>query len=92
MRETQERINELIHMDYETFVNTAFLRQGDADRFTTSTPSQRKETLAEVLDLSYYEELEERAKSRSRVVQTEAAGNDRDVESRTKGDRVASGA
>ena len=82
MRETQERINELIHMDYETFVNTAFLRQGDADRFTTSTPSQRKETLAEVLDLTHYDELEERAKSRSRVVQTEAAGNDRDVESR----------
>ena len=41
-------------MDYETFTNTAFLKQGDADRFTTSTPSKRKETLAEVLDLSYY--------------------------------------
>ena len=79
MRETQERINELIHMDYETFVNTAFLRQGDADRFTTSTPSQRQETLAEVLDLSYYEELEDRAKDRSRTVQLESAGADGEV-------------
>ena len=79
MRETQDRISDLIHMDYDTFVNTAFLRQGDADRFTTSTPSQRKETLAEVLDLSYYDVLEERAKVISRSMQLEAAGTDREV-------------
>ena len=66
MRETQERISRLLHMDYETFVNTAFLRQGDADRFTTGTPAKRKEILAEVLDLSYYDGLEERARTRSR--------------------------
>jgi exonuclease SbcC len=66
MRETQDRISSLLHMDYETFVNTAFLRQGDADRFTTATPTKRKETLAEVLDLSYYDGLEERARARSR--------------------------
>ena len=53
-------------MDYETFVNTAFLRQGDADRFTTATPAKRKEVLAEVLDLSYYADIEDRARARSR--------------------------
>ena len=71
VRDTEARIREILHMDYETFINTAFLRQGDADRFTTSKPAERKGTLAEVLDLSYYQALEERAKSRSRAFQEE---------------------
>ena len=62
VRDTQEFIVERIRMDHETFVNTAFLRQGDADRFTTSKPADRKRILAEVLDLSYYDGLESRAK------------------------------
>ena len=69
MRDTQSRIIEILNMDYDTFVNTAFLRQGDSDRFTTSPPSERKATLAEVLDLSYYDGLEERARGRSREIQ-----------------------
>ena len=77
VRETEARISEILHMDYETFINTAFLRQGDADRFTTSTPANRKETLAEVLDLSYYQLLEERARDRSRFIQEKV----RDLES-----------
>ena len=83
-RETQARITDLIHMDYETFINTAFLKQGDADRFTTSTPSKRKETLAEVLDLSFYGKLEERAKERAREAQMESAKVDSEVEWRTR--------
>ncbi len=64
VRDTQALIIERIRMDYETFVNTAFLRQGDADKFTTSKPSDRKRILAEVLDLSYYDSLERRAKDK----------------------------
>ena len=69
VRDTEARIRDLLHMDYDTFVSTAFLRQGDADRFTKSTPAKRKEHLAEVLDLSYYEALERRARERSRALQ-----------------------
>ena len=69
LRETETRINDLLHMDYDTFINTAFLRQGDADRLTTSRPADRKRTLAEVLDLSYYDRLEEMARERSRSIQ-----------------------
>ncbi|MDD9994243.1 MAG: SMC family ATPase, partial [Dehalococcoidia bacterium] len=50
VRETEAAIRGLIHMDYETFVNTAFLLQGRADMFTAATPSKRKQLLAEVLD------------------------------------------
>ena len=69
VRETEEHIRSILNMDYETFVNTAFLLQGKADMFTASTPAKRKDVLAEVLDLAYYETLEERAKQRSRVIQ-----------------------
>ena len=64
VRDTQRFITERIRMDHETFVNTAFLRQGDADRFTTSKPADRKRILAEVLDLSYYDSLEQRARDK----------------------------
>ena len=70
--DTEARIREVIHLDYDTFVNTAFLLQGRADLFTSSSPSTRKELLAEVLDLSYYQKLEERAKERSRTVYDKA--------------------
>ncbi len=69
VRQTEADLRELLHMDYETFVNTAFLLQGRADNFTTSTPAKRKERLAEVLDLSYYAVLEARAKARSQEAQ-----------------------
>ena len=79
VRDTEARIRDILHMDYDTFINTAFLRQGDADRFTTSSPSKRKETLAEVLDLSYYQGLEQRANDLSHSIQAEILGLERDV-------------
>ena len=71
VRETNARISEILNMDFKTFVNTAYLAQGQADLFTTSTPTERKRCLAEVLDLSYYQRLSEDANSRSRRIQTD---------------------
>ena len=66
VRDTAERIERLLRMDYETFVRSAFLLQGQADRFTASRPAERKETLAEILGLSLYESLERRAREAAR--------------------------
>jgi exonuclease SbcC len=49
-------------MDYDTFINSAFLLQGRADEFTKKEPYKRKEILADILGLSIYDKLEERAK------------------------------
>jgi len=68
LRETESKIKDLLNLDYDTFVNTAFLRQGDADRFTTSRPGERKATLSEVLGLSEYEKLELKARANSRLL------------------------
>ncbi len=64
IRETQEEINRVLQIDFDTFVNSAFIRQGRADEFTTKTPAERKEVLAEILRLDQWEKLEERAKEK----------------------------
>ncbi|MBC7805504.1 MAG: SMC family ATPase [Akkermansiaceae bacterium] len=65
-RETQDKIVALLHMDYDTFLSTAYLAQGRADEFARSTPNKRKEVLADILDLSRYDRLEEMAKEREK--------------------------
>jgi len=60
--QTQRKIEEILHMDYETFTNSAYLRQGHADEFTTATPGDRKKVLANILGLEVYEGLERRAR------------------------------
>ena len=67
IRETEQKIVEILRMDYDTFTNSAYLLQGRADEFTKKLPSQRKEILANILGLLRYDELEERAKSRVRL-------------------------
>jgi exonuclease SbcC len=62
MAETQKKIESLLRLDYETFVNSACLMQGRADEFTTKTPGQRKQVLANILGLSRWEDYEDRAK------------------------------
>ncbi|MDY6917847.1 MAG: SMC family ATPase [Chloroflexota bacterium] len=69
IRETEQRIVEILRMDYDTFTNSAYLLQGHADEFTKKPPSQRKEVLASVLDLSRYDDLEDLARKRARVSQ-----------------------
>jgi len=71
--QTQQQIIALLHMDYDTFVNSAFLRQGHADEFTKQPPAKRKEVLANILGLSLYDQLEERAKELARQQQAEKA-------------------
>jgi len=63
VRETQREIEKILHMDYDTFINSAFLLQGRADEFTKKEPHKRKEILADILGLSLYDELEARAKN-----------------------------
>jgi exonuclease SbcC len=69
--QTQQKIIDILHMDYPTFTNSAFLRQGHADEFTVKRPVERKQVLADILGLSFYDELEERAKDLAKQQETE---------------------
>lgn len=65
IRETQARIDALLRLDYETFVNSALLVQGRADEFTTKTPAERKQVLGKILGLERWEVYEQRARQRA---------------------------
>jgi DNA repair protein SbcC/Rad50 len=71
--QTQQKIIETLHMDYDTFINSAYLRQGHADEFTRQDPAKRKEVLGNILSLSVYDELEERAKELTKKHETDSA-------------------
>lgn len=60
--ETQRKIIGLLHLDYQAFINSAMLLQGRSNEFTTKRPAERKEILADILDLSFYESIEKEAK------------------------------
>ena len=66
VRETEQRITSLLRMTYDTFVNSAFILQGRSNLFTAKRPNERKEVLGEVLDLSRYEWIAERARREAR--------------------------
>jgi exonuclease SbcC len=66
LKESQARLIDLLKIDYETFINSAFLMQGRADEFTTKSPADRKEVLAKILGLEQYERLENEAKEEAK--------------------------
>lgn len=62
LRATQEEIIACLKLDYDTFTNSAYLRQGRADEFMLRRPSERKQILADLLKLEHYEQLAGKAK------------------------------
>lgn len=69
--ETQAKINQLLRLDYETFIHSAFLMQGRADAFTLKPPSERKQVLADILGLDQWAEYDHRAKARLDTIDLE---------------------
>lgn len=66
INDTNARIVSLLRMSYTTFTNSAFILQGRADAFTTRTPAERKQVLADILELGEYDRLQERARDEVR--------------------------
>ncbi|MBN2239762.1 MAG: SMC family ATPase [Dehalococcoidales bacterium] len=69
--QTQQQIIDVLHMDYPTFINSAYLRQGHADEFTQQPPVKRKEVLSNILGLSRYDRLEEQSREHARQKEAE---------------------
>lgn len=70
-KDTQPIIESIIRMRYDTFINASFLIQGRADEFTRRTPGDRKQVLADILDLHDYAVLEDRAKQRANTLKAQ---------------------
>ena len=71
VRATQQLILQHLKVDYDTFIHSAYLRQGRADEFMLKRPGERKQILADLLKLSQYEHLVEKAREHSRNYQAE---------------------
>jgi exonuclease SbcC len=69
---TQQQILETLNLDYETFINSAYLRQGRADEFMLKRPADRKQVLADLLKLDRYETLAKKAREVARQAKAEA--------------------
>jgi exonuclease SbcC len=68
LRETEAKIRDLLKVDYDTFVASAFLQQGKADAFTTKTPAERKKVLSDILGIDRWAAYEEGAKKRANEI------------------------
>ena len=77
VRATQQLIIEQVRLDYDTFVNSAYLRQGRADEFMLKRPIDRKQILADLLKLDHYDDLSERAKEETRIAKSQVDGIER---------------
>ncbi len=73
LRETQARIEHILRLDYETFVNAAFFLQGKADQFSQQTASKRKDILGSILGLETWEIFKERTAERRKAIEAELA-------------------
>ncbi len=72
MRATQQAIQSQLSLDYDTFIHSAYLRQGQADAFTLKRPGERKQILAEMLKLGQYDLLAERCREQVRSAKLKA--------------------
>lgn len=70
-RDTQARIEQTLHLDYDTFVNASFFLQGKADQFTQQNPGKRKEVLSSILGLEMWEEYKNRSAERRKLIESE---------------------
>ncbi|MGA2971858.1 MAG: SMC family ATPase [Candidatus Bathyarchaeia archaeon] len=50
-------VEEIIGMDYETFVSSTIMRQDEMDKITSLRPGDRKEILSKIFGLEAYEKL-----------------------------------
>lgn len=65
-RETQQKIIDTLGLNYNSFINSVFLRQGQSNEFSKKSAKERKEILATILGLNRYENLKKQAMEKIR--------------------------
>lgn len=62
IKETQQKINDILKMDYETFMDTVCIGQNNSASFMEKTPDKRKDVFSQILNLDKYDVLEKYTK------------------------------
>lgn len=55
---TQAKLEQILCIDYDTFISSSFLRQGGANEFSKKSPRERKQLLAKILGLERYQNMQ----------------------------------
>ena len=70
---TNKMVEDLIGLDYKTFINSVYFRQNDISEFADSEPGRRKEILKSIIDISRWDEYERLVKSSLRDIKKESS-------------------
>lgn len=70
IRATQAKIEGMLNLDIDSFVNSAFLRQGQSNEFSKKSAKERKEILATILGINRYETVRKLALEKIKIAQT----------------------
>ncbi len=71
LRDTDQKIINILRLDYESFTNASFLLQGEADQFTQQNPAARKKILSQILGLGIWEDYRNRAQQKRRLAEND---------------------
>jgi len=71
IRATQAKIQSLVGLDFDTFVNSAFIRQGQSNEFSKKSAKERKQILSTILGLNKYDALQQSALEKARSFEQE---------------------
>ena len=81
VRDTNEVIEKIVGVDYNTFINSVLFSQGNgAGRFSTATDKEKKEILENLVNLNIYADAQEIAKQKVKEKQEEINENIRNTE------------
>ncbi len=69
IRTTQDKIEQTLRIDFDSFSNSAFLRQGSSNEFSKKSPKDRKQILATILGLDQYEVIRKLALEKTKDAQ-----------------------
>lgn len=69
IRTTQEKIQQTLGIDFDSFSNSAFLKQGSSNEFSKKSPKERKQILATILGLDQYETIRKLALEKTKDAQ-----------------------
>ncbi len=72
IRATQHKIETMLGLDFDSFINSAFLRQGQSNEFSKKSPKERKDVLATILSLQQYEALRKIALDKAKQATTDS--------------------
>lgn len=80
IRETENRIQSTLRMDYDTFTNASFLLQGRADQFAQQRAGERKRVLSAILGLEVWEQYRAEAVEQRKGLEVEMRSTEAQLE------------